>query len=603
MSDVDCLDKARGKYYTKGDEDDTKMDRGEYGLSSDRLTRLSAEQSGYQAWSDGIIVGASYCNLASRFGNKGNGNETVTAPRNVGAPDDSLDSLVHHDHSCLNCQEIGRAHDISCGKGLEVRTYPSDKLRRLFELALSDGIIGKAIESAWADDINDGIGEANELACTDDLESSIGKANELACADDIKSGICKVFETSWADDIGKVLEDDGSKGWADGIHDGIGTVQELVCADGIRSGSGNAEHNNLKRRWADDIGRASDDNRAVKLAGRSDACNKDNRLACEHENVKQGRVFDIARHSHGGMVECRGDSVVEHWNEDGSPDDTTGSRLGNSRCDNGISIGNTGDSDFDTAGSRLGNRCGSENEMNSLVSTTLEEKDTAINWEVRVGDDAITSWSGIQSDGSCMQCRTGIEIMRAGTDDGIERKNDMNYVSDTSIGTGEVCQKNESATINNEMVQALYEMVNVSRVEECDADLGKQVLGGKAEQLNICARNEVNQNDNPRSLRRAYRSNVADSTRSIFDNKLLEEMSVQDFDLGETADGRKDHVEKEIETVITKYALSDVLSRESVRINYSYSGHQSWQLGRVLMRVTDTCLNPVRGFGTVLGLI
>jgi hypothetical protein len=48
------------------------------------------------------------------------------------------------------------------------------------------------------------------------------------------------------------------------------------------------------------------------------------------------------------------------------------------------------------------------------------------------------------------------------------------------------------------MVQALYEMVNMSRVEECDADLGKQeVLGGKAEQLNICARNEVNPNVYP----------------------------------------------------------------------------------------------------------
>ena len=168
--------------------------------------------------------------------------------------------------------------------------------------------------------------------------------------------------------------------------------------------------------------------------------------------------------------------------------------------------------------------------MNSLVSTTLGETDTTINWEVRVGDDAITSWSGILSDGSCMQCRTGIEIMRAGTDDGIERKNDMNYVSDTSIGTKEVCQKNESATIKNEMVQALYEMVNMSRVEECDADLGKQVLGGKAEQLNICARNEVKQNVDSRSLARACRSNVVDSTRRIFDNKLREEMSVVGHD-------------------------------------------------------------------------
>ena len=92
MSDADRLDKARGKYYTKGDEDDTKMDRGEYGLSSDRLTRLSAEQSRYQARSDDIIVGASYWNLAGRFGNESNEHEIVIAPRNVGAPDDSLDA-------------------------------------------------------------------------------------------------------------------------------------------------------------------------------------------------------------------------------------------------------------------------------------------------------------------------------------------------------------------------------------------------------------------------------------------------------------------------------------------------------------------------------
>ena len=142
------------------------------------------------------------------------------------------DSLVHHDHSCLD-PGIGGAHDISRGKSLEVRKYPSDKLRRMFELAFSDGIIGRAIETRWADDINDGIGKANELACTDNLESSISKAFELACADDIKSGICKVLETSWADDIGVESEDDGLKGRADNIRDGIDKANELTCAGGI----------------------------------------------------------------------------------------------------------------------------------------------------------------------------------------------------------------------------------------------------------------------------------------------------------------------------------------------------------------------------------
>jgi len=124
--------------------------------------------------------------------------------------------------------------------------------------------------------------------------------------------------------------------------------------------------------------------------------------------------------------EYHGDSVDEHWNQDGSLD------VGNSRCGSGSYIDNTGDSDVDTAGIRTG-------------------------------------------------IRTRIGIMHTGTDDGIESKNDTNYVIDTSIGTGEVCQNNESATIKNEMVQALHEMVNMSRVEECDADLGKQVLGGKSE--------------------------------------------------------------------------------------------------------------------------
>jgi hypothetical protein len=165
--------------------------------------------------------------------------------------------------------------------------------------------------------------------------------------------------------------------------------------------------------------------------------------------------------------EYHGDSVVEHWNQDGSLD------VGNSRCGRESKIDITGDIDVDTAG-----------------------------------------------------IRTGIEIMHTGTDDEIESKNDTHCVSDMSVGTTEVCQNNESAMIENEMVQALYEIVNMSRVEECDADLDKQeVLGGNAEQLNICARNEVNPNVDPRSLARACRSNVVDGMRSIY-YKLREEMSV-----------------------------------------------------------------------------
>jgi len=268
-------------------------------------------------------------------------------------------------------------------------------------------------------------------------------------------------------------------------------VDDADDAD-IARGVDDADDGNIARVVDTEDGTAADKNNHKAKYGLSDAdrldkartkyCMKGDadgmKMACGEYNHRSDRLTKWSADQSGYqarsdgiivgayMYEYHGDSAVEHWNQDGSLDG------GNSRCGRESYIDITGDIDVDTAG-----------------------------------------------------IRTGIEIMHTGTDDGIESKNGTHYVSDTSIGIREVCQNNESATIKNEMVQALYEMVNMSRVEECDADLGKQVLGGKVEQLSNCARNEVNPNVDPRSLARACCSNVVDGMRSIY-YKLREEMSV-----------------------------------------------------------------------------
>lgn len=63
--------------------------------------------------------------------------------------------------------------------------------------------------------------------------------------------------------------------------------------------------------------------------------------------------------------------------------------------------------------------------------------------------------------------------------------------------------------------------------------------------------------------------------------------------------GQEDHVEERTDTVSTGSVMSDVLSRESVRVHYLYSGHQSCELGRV----TDNSGYYARWFATVLGLV
>ena len=73
----------------------------------------------------------------------------------------------------------------------------------------------------------------------------------------------------------------------------------------------------------------------------------------------------------------------------------------------------------------------------------------------------------------------------------------------------------------------------------------------------------------------------------------------QDIHPGGAAVGQKDDVEEIIDTVNTGVVMSDILSRESVRVHYLYSGHQSCELERV----TENGGYHTRWFATVLGLI